>query len=175
MRRLSSFNLQGWVKEHRHLLKPPVGNKLIFSGEFKVMLVAGPNTRSDYHVEEGEEWFFQLEGDIVLKIVDNDQFYDVHIREGETFCLPPRIPHSPQRPENTLGIVIERERRSGELDTLQWYCQNDSCRKVLHSKQFFCTDLGKDLVPIINEYYSDESHRTCKSCGFVEHPPSPAT
>ncbi|CDF36937.1 unnamed protein product [Chondrus crispus] len=90
MGRLQAFNIQKWLSANRHLLVPPVGNKLLFEGEFKVMLVAGPNARTDYHIEAGEEWFYQLEGDMVLKVVDDGALYDVPISAGETFCLPAR-------------------------------------------------------------------------------------
>lgn len=173
MTRLQAFCIAKWLSENRHHLKPPVGNKLLYDGEFKVMLVAGPNERSDYHVDPAEEWFYQLEGDMILKVVENGEFYDVPINEGDTFCLPPNIPHSPQRLPNSIGIVVERERHSGELDMLQWFCQNESCRKILFQRKFFCTDLVKDLPPIINEFYSKLSNRTCSSCGFMEDlPPS---
>lgn len=168
---MRAFNIPKWLSENRHTMKPPVGNKLLFDGEFKVMLVAGPNSRTDYHVDPAEEWFYQLEGAMVLKVMENDQFYDIPINEGDTFCLPPKIPHSPQRFPNSIGIVVERQRKHGEVDALQWYCQNSACRKVLYHKQFFCADLVKDLPPIINDYYSDVTKRTCSTCGFVESAP----
>ena len=168
MGRLQAFNIHKWLQENRHLLKPPVGNKLLFEGEFKVMIVAGPNQRTDYHVENGEEWFYQLEGDMILRVVDKDEFYDIPISEGETFCLPARIPHSPQRMPGSIGIVIERERRYGEKDYMQWYCQNENCRNLLYKYEFFCSDLVKDLPPIIADYRADEKKRTCTQCGFIE-------
>ena len=174
MGRLQAFNIQKWLSANRHLLVPPVGNKLLFDGEFKVMLVAGPNARTDYHIEAGEEWFYQLEGDMVLKVVDDGAFYDVPISAGETFCLPARVPHSPQRMAGSLGIVVERERRQGELDCLRWYCQREECARVLFEREFVCTDLGKDLIPIMEEYYADAAKRTCTECGFVEEPPKTA-
>jgi len=121
--RLQAFNIQKWLAENRHLMKPPVGNKLLYSGEFKVMMVAGPNKRSDYHIEEGEEWFYQLEGSMVLKVHDKGEFYDIPINEGETFCLPARVPHSPQRMPNSIGIVVERERREGEIRLVFGRCR----------------------------------------------------
>lgn len=173
MSRMQAFNIMKWLSENRHLMKPPVQNKLLFSGEFKVMLVAGPNSRTDYHVELGEEWFYQLEGAMVLKVVEDGEFHDVPINEGDTFCLPASIPHCPIRYPDSIGIVVERQRKPGELDALQWYCQNESCRKLMYRKQFFCADLEKDLPPIIHDYYSDVSKRTCSACGFVENPPNP--
>lgn len=136
-----------------------------------MMVVAGPNSRTDYHVEEGEELFYQFEGDMVLKVVDNSEFYDVVISAGDIFCLPPKIAHSPQRPPHSIGIVVERQRRPGEIDALQWYCQNIECRDLLYRKEFFCEDVVNDLPPIIKDYYADEAKRTCAKCGFVETAP----
>jgi 3-hydroxyanthranilate 3,4-dioxygenase len=174
MKRLAAFNIGAWLAENRHLLKPPVGNKLLYSGEFKVMIVAGPNSRTDYHVESGEEWFYMLEGNMVLRVAPDGDFYDVPLGPGDTFCLPAGVPHSPQRAGGSIGIVVERERREGEMDALQWYCQNKTCRNILYRKEFFCVDLGKDLAPIISDYYTDGTKRACSECGFVEIPPAPS-
>jgi 3-hydroxyanthranilate 3,4-dioxygenase len=168
MGRMSAFNIRAWLADNRDKLTPPVGNKLLYAGEFKVMLVAGPNTRTDYHVEAGEEWFYQLEGSMVLRVVDDGEFYDVPIGRGDTFCLPAGVPHSPQRHAGSVGIVVERERGDGELDALQWYCQVETCRHLLFRREFKCRDLGKDLVPIVDEYFAQVSNRMCPKCGFVE-------
>lgn len=173
MTRLSPFNLNKWLEENRHLLVPPLGNKLLYDGQFKVMLVAGPNSRTDYHVEKGEEWFYQLKGELVLKVIENGDFYDVPLSSGDTFCLPAGIPHSPQRGPDSLGIVVERERKKDEIDAMEWYCQNESCRKLLHRREFFCESLEKDLSPVIAEYFADEKKRTCEACGFIERPAAP--
>jgi len=162
----SAFNLRKWVDEHRDELKPPVGNKMVFrDSEFLVMVVGGPNRRKDFHVEEGEEFFYQIEGDITLRVMESGQARDIPIREGEVFLLPPRVPHSPQRPENTVGLVIERVRRSGEMDHLVWFCE--SCGHTLHDAAFELEDLGRQLKPIIENFYADEALRTCRDCGAV--------
>ena len=96
------------------------------------MVVGGPNTRKDFHVDEGEEFFYQIEGDMVLNIFKNNKIENIRIKEGNIFLLPPRVPHSPQRFENTVGLVIERKRRDNELDGFQWYC--DSCNHLLYEK-----------------------------------------
>jgi 3-hydroxyanthranilate 3,4-dioxygenase len=167
---VSPSNLTAWVEENRDQLKPPVGNKMVWQdSEFLVMVVGGPNRRKDFHVEEGEEFFYQIEGDIVVRIIEDGKLRDVEIKEGEMFLLPPRIPHSPQRPENTVGMVIERQRKLGELDHLRWYCE--SCGEVLHDASFQLEDLGKQLKPVIEEFYATESLRTCKHCNAVMEPP----
>ena len=168
---IGALNLKDWVDEHRDLLKPPVGNKMIWNeGEFLVMVVGGPNQRKDFHVEDGEEFFFQIEGDITVRIKDNGETRDIPVREGEMFLLPAGIPHSPQRPAGTIGMVIERQRKIGELDHLRWYCEN--CGEVLHDASFQLEDLGKQLKPVIENYQADESLRTCKSCGTVMELPA---
>jgi 3-hydroxyanthranilate 3,4-dioxygenase len=166
----SVYNLKAWVQENRAQLKPPVGNKMVYRDrEFLVMVVGGPNRRKDFHVEEGEEFFYQIEGDIVVRIMEDGQSKDIPIREGEIFLLPARVPHSPQRPENTVGLVIERIRKEGELDHLRWYC--DHCGEVLHDSAFQLEDLGTQLKPIIENFYADEGLRTCKHCDTVMQPP----
>ena len=168
---VSPYNLKAWVEENREQLKPPVGNKMVWQdSEFLVMVVGGPNRRKDFHIEEGEEFFYQIEGDIVVRIMEDGQPKDIPVREGEIFLLPPHVPHSPQRPENTVGMVIERTRKEGELDHLRWYCE--SCREVLHDTAFQLEDLGTQLKPIIENFYADESLRTCKHCGAVMQPPA---
>ncbi|MBO3271337.1 3-hydroxyanthranilate 3,4-dioxygenase [Hymenobacter defluvii] len=168
------INLQKWVDEHRHLLKPPVGNQQVFKDnkDFIVMVVGGPNSRKDYHVDEGEELFWQLEGDIVVKIIEDGQPVDIEIKAGEMYLLPPGVPHSPRRPANTIGLVMERYRTTGELDGFQWYCEN--CGNKLYEEFAEITDIVAQLPPIMNRFWQDEHKRTCTVCGTVMAPPTPA-
>ena len=167
------FNLRRWVDENRALLRPPVGNKRIYrDSEFIVMVVGGPNARSDYHIDPAEEFFYQLQGDILLKTVDGGHALDVPIREGEILLLPPRVPHSPQRGSDTVGLVIERERRAGELDGFQWYCEN--CGQLLYEEFLAVTDIEKQLPPLFERFYSSEARRTCARCHAVMQRPARA-
>ena len=160
------FNLQKWIDEHRHLLKPPVGNKLVYEdAEFIVMVVGGPNARKDYHWEEGEEFFYQLEGDIIVKIQENGKAVEVPIKEGEIFLLPARVPHSPIRSEGSIGLVIERKRVNGEKDGLLWFC--DNCNTKLFDDYFVLNSIEKDFIPVFRQFYGSEELRTCKECGTV--------
>ncbi len=169
---LRPFNLKAWIEEHRHLLKPPVGNAVVWKdADFQVMIVGGPNARNDYHIEEGEELFYQIEGDITLKVIEEGAPRAIPIREGDIFLLPPRVPHSPQRPANTVGMVVERRRRKEELDHLRWYCEQ--CGEIVHDATFHCEDLATQLKPIIEGFYADKARRTCKRCGAVLEPPAP--
>jgi 3-hydroxyanthranilate 3,4-dioxygenase len=126
-------------------------------------MVVGSNTRKDYHVNEGEEFFYQVEGDIVLKVHDAGKIVDIPIRQGEIFLLPPRVPHSPRRPANTVGLVIERKRDAGQMDGFQWYCEN--CGEMLHEEFAHITNIVSQLPPIFERFYGDEAKRVCRKCG----------
>src|SRR5947209_40851 len=158
MPRLAPFNLRAWVDENRHLLKPPVGNKPIWSdGQFLVMVVGGPNARTDYHVNPGEELFYQVEGDIVLKIIEDGKPRDVPIKQGELFLLPAGVPHSPRRPANTIGLVVEQPRAFKENQHLRWYCQK--CGAILYDAEFQPADIGKQIKAVIEQFNGDPALR----------------
>ena len=164
------INFKSWIEENRHLLKPPVGNKVVYEDtELIIMVVGGPNARKDYHIDEGEEFFYQLEGGMVLRIMENRKPRDIQINEGEIFLLPPKVPHSPQRFENTVGLVVERKRQEGELDAFQWYC--DECNEILYEEYIQLTDIVKQLPPIFEGFWNNDAVRTCKSCfTYLEKP-----
>ncbi|KAM9721368.1 3-hydroxyanthranilate 3,4-dioxygenase isoform 2-T2 [Dama dama] len=124
--------VKAWVEENRGSFLPPVCNKLLHQKQLKIMFVGGPNSRKDYHIEEGEE----------------------------IFLLPAGVPHSPQRFANTVGLVIERKRLKTELDGLRYYVGDTT--DVLYEKWFYCEDLGTQLAPIIQEFFSSEQYRTGK-------------
>ena len=163
---VQAFNLRRWIDEHRHLLQPPVGNKRVFrDGDFIIMVVGGPNARQDYHVDPGQEFFYQLEGDMLLKTMQDGRAVDVPIREGEVLLIPSRLPHSPQRRANTVGLVIERQRRPGERDGFQWYCE--ACGNLLYEEFFELTDIEKQFPPVFERFYANRERRTCTRCGTV--------
>jgi 3-hydroxyanthranilate 3,4-dioxygenase len=164
------MNLQRWIDEHRHLLKPPVGNKCIYDGDFIVMIVGGPNARTDYHYDEGPEWFYQLEGEMTLRIQEEDAVRDIHIKAGDTFLLPPRIPHSPQRMPDSIGLVIERKRLPHELDGLQWYCER--CNQKIYEEYFHLLNIETDFPVVFDRFYRSYDHRTCNACGHFNPAPS---
>lgn len=166
----NAFNLQQWIDEHRHLLKPPVGNKCIVDGDFIVMVVGGPNDRTDYHWDEGPEFFYQLEGEMVLRIQENGKVRDIPIKAGEVFYLPPRVPHSPQRMAGGVGLVIERKRLASEKDGLLWYCER--CNHPLYSEFFALENIETQFQAVFDRFYGSVEHRTCKDCGHLN--PAPA-
>ncbi len=167
------FNLNKWIDEHRHLLKPPVGNQTVYkdTGDFIVMVVGGPNSRKDFHYNESEELFYQLEGDIVVRIQEDGKIVDIPIKAGDMFLLPAKTPHSPQRGENTVGLVIEKVREGNEIDGFMWFCEN--CHEKLYEEYLKVTDLVTQLPPVMNAFYADADKRTCKKCGHVMEPPVP--
>jgi 3-hydroxyanthranilate 3,4-dioxygenase len=167
---MTPFNLRQWIDQHRAELRPPVGNKRLFrESEFIVMVVGGPNARKDFHVDPGEEFFYQLEGDMLLRTVQDGRIVEVPIREGEVLLLPANVPHSPQRFANTVGLVIERERRRGEHDALQWYCER--CEHPLYSESFELHDIETQFPPVFARFFASPENRTCRQCGSVMEPP----
>ena len=168
------FNLKKWIDENRDLLKPPVGNQCLYkeAGDFIVMVVGGPNSRKDYHFNETEELFYQLEGDIVVKIIDDGKFTDIPIKAGEMFLLPARTPHSPQRGPGTVGLVIERVRKD-EMDGFMWFCE--SCGNKLYEEKLNVQDIVTQLPPLMERFYSSEKQRTCEKCGSIMQAPVKAS
>jgi len=167
---IQPINFKNWIEENRHLLKPPVGNQVVYDeGDFIIMVVGGPNSRKDYHVDPVEEFFYQLEGDMLLKIIEDGKRIDVPIKEGEIFLLPKDIPHSPQRFENTIGLVVEYKREEGDFDGFQWYC--DSCDELLHEVNVNLENIVTQLPPLFEAYWNNQDARTCESCGAVQEKP----
>lgn len=169
MQPLRAFNFQQWLAEHRHRLKPPVCNQVVFEdAEFIVMVVGGPNSRTDYHWDAGEEVFYQLEGDMLLKTVQDGRMVDIPIRQGEMLLLPPGVPHSPQRYADTVGIVIERRRRPDEQDGFMWFCEK--CGNKLHEEFLHVDDIVAQLPPVFDRFYSDPDKLRCDQCGHQMPP-----
>eukprot|EP00656_Telonema_subtile_P029470 TRINITY_DN32603_c0_g1_i2.p1 TRINITY_DN32603_c0_g1~~TRINITY_DN32603_c0_g1_i2.p1 ORF type:complete len:327 (+),score=70.09 TRINITY_DN32603_c0_g1_i2:59-1039(+) len=169
-------NVDAWFEENKALFSPPVCNKLMHKVQLNVMFVGGPNSRTDFHLDLGSEFFFQLKGNMELPTIQKGERKLVKICEGQVYLLPSRIPHSPQRPEEgSFGLVIEREREENEVDGLRWYTDFEKCDTVLYEKYFECHDLGKDLVPVVKEYKASTEclTNTPSASSVVEHPPFP--
>jgi 3-hydroxyanthranilate 3,4-dioxygenase len=165
------FNLQGWIDQNRHLLKPPVGNQQVYKGndDFIVMVVGGPNSRKDFHIDDGEELFYQLEGEIVVKIVEDGQIVDIPLKAGDLFLLPPGVPHSPRRSAGSVGLVVERYRKPGEKDGFVWYCEN--CGNKLYEEFVPVSDIVQQLPVVMNNFFDSLEKRTCTRCGTVMEKP----
>jgi 3-hydroxyanthranilate 3,4-dioxygenase len=164
------FNFRRWIEDHRHLLKPPVGNQQIWQDtDLIVTVVGGPNLRADYHDDPLEEFFYQLEGDMTLRILEDGKQRDIPIRAGEIFLLPPHVRHSPQRPApGSVGLVIERQRPPDLIDGFEWYCP--ACGALVHRVEVQLKSIVADLPPLFDAFYASIAKRTCGACGAV-HPP----
>jgi 3-hydroxyanthranilate 3,4-dioxygenase len=163
------FNIEAWIAEHRDLLKPPVGNVQIWQdADLMVTIVGGPNQRTDFHDDPLEEFFYQLSGNMVLRVMEEagKPPADLQINEGDIFLLPPHVRHSPQRPEpGSIGLVVEFARPTGDVDAFEWYCM--SCHQLVHRAELQLQSIVADLPPVFQGFY--EGERTCRACGAV-HP-----
>lgn len=162
--KLAPINFKKWIDENRELLKPPVGNRLVWEdADFMVTVVGGPNQRTDYHINEGEEFFYQIEGNVKIKILEQGKPREIELREGDIFLLPPLVPHSPQRPAGTVGLVLERKRRPEEKDGFMWIC--NQCGEKLYEEFFHLTHLVHQLPPVFERFYKNTENHICKKCG----------
>jgi 3-hydroxyanthranilate 3,4-dioxygenase len=163
------FNFNKWIDEHEHLLRPPVGNAQIWKdADFIVTIVGGPNARTDFHDDPLEEFFYQLRGDMVLRIMDEGRPRDLPINQGDIFLLPPHVRHSPQRPmAGSVGLVIERQRPDGVIDAFEWFCLE--CHTRVHRVEVQLKSIVDDLPPLFEQFYASVDKRTCPECGAV-HP-----
>lgn len=159
-----AFSFKKWIDENRHLLKPPVGNKVVWKDrEFIVMVVGGPNERTDFHVNRSEEFFYQLEGNMTLKVIDDQQkIRDIPIAAGDIYLLSANTPHSPQREAGSIGLVVEHKRAAGVQDGLQWYCEK--CQSKLYEEFFILENIETQFHAVFERYYNSE-HVNCKKCG----------
>ncbi len=168
-------NLWNWIEEHKDELKPPVSNQVVWRDDRDtiVFVSGGPNTRNDYHVNPTEEFFYQLKGDMHLPIVHEDGRREViQIREGEIYLLPAWVPHSPQRPADTIGLIIELKRPEGAKDALRWYC--DNCNEIVYEEQWTLENIALDLKRIMERFWTKDDLRTCKNCGTKVEKAEPA-
>ncbi len=167
------INLKEWVARHRDQLRPPVGNKYLYQGrDFFVMVIGGPNARNDFHVTKSEEYFYQVQGDITVRIREEGKIKDFKVREGETFFIPPNVPHSPQRPPGTIGVVVERVRPAGEMEHMVFFCE--TCGELVHDIEFDCKDIVEHFRDTMETFWKDDKRRTCKKCGTKVGKPAPA-
>ncbi|WP_010254149.1 3-hydroxyanthranilate 3,4-dioxygenase [Myroides injenensis] len=163
-----ALNIYKWIEENRELLQPPVGNKNIYplSDDYIIMVVGGPNARKDFHYNEAEEFFFQLEGTIYIDIQVEDQRKRITLKAGDIYLLPAKVPHSPIRTENSVGLVVEKKRKGAVgKDGLIWYCEN--CNTKLYEVYFELTNIETDFLPHFKHFYSSQELRTCKHCNTI--------
>ncbi|HTS38538.1 MAG TPA: 3-hydroxyanthranilate 3,4-dioxygenase [Candidatus Solibacter sp.] len=170
IKQLKAFNFQSWIEANKDKFKPPVGNAQVWEdGEMMVTVVGGPNQRRDYHDDPTEEFFYQLKGNIALRIMETPGKppIEIPIHEGDIFLLPKHMRHSPQRVAGSIGVVVEMPRPDGALDAFEWYCQN--CHQLVHRAEVKLKSIVKDLPPLFDQFYNNENLRKCKHCGAI-HP-----
>ncbi|MSP37127.1 MAG: 3-hydroxyanthranilate 3,4-dioxygenase [Deltaproteobacteria bacterium] len=168
MELLSTYHLKKWVKDNAQLFNPPIrtNHLLVHYKDFLVMILRGPNTRLDFHIQPGDEFFYQVEGEMELVVKpEGERRQSFRIQEGEIFVLPGGTPHSPRRFENTWGLVIERKRRQEEKEEFAWFCEQ--CDDLVLSRLVNQGDIPSQVSAVYNEFNGDVKLRTCKSCGYV--------
>jgi 3-hydroxyanthranilate 3,4-dioxygenase len=171
---LIAFDLWQWVEQNRHAFEPPVGNKVIWEdSQFTAMIIRGPNARRDFHVDPSDEIFYMLKGDRDLEYMQDGQRRHQAIREGELLLVPALTPHSPHRPADTWGLVVEVKRGPEQTESLRWFC--DRCDGLLHEVTMHVADIEGELKAVIQRFDASRELRTCRRCGYVqpEQPPVP--
>ena len=172
-RAMPAINLMKWIEENRHLLVPPTGNKAIWEDQnFMILVVAGPNSRGDFHINNDEEFYYQLEGDMHIRVREggrDGKTVNYPVRAGEMFLLPTGIPHSPQRPAGTLGLLFLRRRPPDDTDGCAWYCEN--CDAHMYEEHLHIDNFAEQLPPLFDRFYKNPEHSICKKCGTQATPP----
>ena len=167
MKPLLAFGLWRWIEDNRAAFEPPVGNKVIWEdSQFTAMVIRGPNARRDFHVDPSDEIFFMLKGDMELEYLEDGQRRSRIIREGEMCLMPALTPHSPHRPADTWGLVVEIKRAPDQKESLLWLC--DRCDARLHEVTMHVADIEKELKSAIEQFDASRDLRTCPKCGYVQ-------
>lgn len=165
---LSTFHLRRWVENNAQLFRPPfkTNHLLVHHKDFLVMILRGPNTRLDFHIEPGDEFFYQIEGDMELHLKPEGRRREVvTIKAGEIFVVPGGLPHSPRRFENTWGLVIERKRRAEEKEEFAWFCEQ--CDALVLSRVVNQGNIPSQVSAVYGEFNADPRLRTCRACGYA--------
>jgi 3-hydroxyanthranilate 3,4-dioxygenase len=160
------FSQKDWIEKNLPRASGAISNREIFRGsDFIYQVIRGPNARNDFHLDPFDEIFYQLQGDIAVHVVEDGRERAIPVREGAVFLLPKGVYHSPRRPANTIGLVVERPRKRDELDGIAWFCP--SCTHKLHEVKFWCDDIEQVLEKVVRTFNADLALRTCRQCGTV--------
>lgn len=165
---LSTYHLKRWIEENQSYFQPPFRtNRLLMNQkDFLVMILRGPNTRLDFHIDPGDEFFYQIQGDMELHVKpDNERRQVMKIKEGEIFVCPGGLPHSPRRFENTWGLVIERRRREDEREEFVWFCEQ--CDERVFFRVLNPQSIASQVSAVYNEFNGNEALRSCRACGYI--------
>lgn len=161
------FNLNRWIATRMAGDQGTVGNKEVFrQSDFIFQIIKGPNRRNDYHMDPYDEIFYQLEGTAFVVYRDaEDREQVATLRAGDVLLIAAFTPHSPRRPPDSIGLVVERPRAAHELDGLRWYCEG--CGRRLEDLWLPCQDIEVQLKQALDAFNTDLARRTCKHCGAV--------
>jgi len=163
---LRAFNLEQWIADNQASFSGPVANKEVFpQSEFIFQIIRGPNARNDFHIDPGDEIFYQLKGAIRVDVVEDGRRKQNILNEGDVLLVPAGVPHSPLRPAGSWGLVVERKRRLDELDGILWFCEQ--CNAELYRRNFDCRNIETEIRSAIDDFYAMEEQRTCRQCGAV--------
>lgn len=161
---LKNFNLKQWIDGNRENW----GQRRIIwqDSDFIAFVTRGPNSRKDFHIDPGDEIFYQLEGELNLHHITPGRKPEVTaIKAGELFLLPANVPHSPRRGEGSWTLVVERKRRPEEVDLFVWFCEN--CGTKLYETMVRFNDPTDAVKKATDRIHSDVKLRTCINCSQV--------
>lgn len=135
--------------------------------ESLAFVARGREYRSEFHIDPADEVMYMIRGDMRLHYRTPEGKEEVALlKQGSTIYTPAGVPHSPRFPPDAFVLVIERKRRSGEVDRFQWFCP--SCDSLLHEERFVVSDYTADPVSqAYRNFFDSETYRTCANCGTV--------
>jgi len=164
---LSKFNLQQWIEENR-------GNwgrrRTVWEdSDFITVVHRGPNRGKQFHINEGDEIFYQLEGELNFHYINSSDKREVLVlKPGEMFLLPANVPHSPRREEGSWTLVVERKRRPDKIDRWVWFCKSATTSSTRRRRDPAKDPAIKANITVENtnkRLRSDLALSTCKRCG----------
>ena len=161
---LKGFNLQQWIDENR-------GNwgqrRVIWEdSDFIAFVTRGPNRRKDFHINPGDEIFYQLEGELNLNYLGKERKAELALlKAGDLFLLPANVPHSPRRADGSWTLVVERTRQSKEQDRFIWICEE--CGNTLHETTVRFNEPSDAVATATAAMKADPKLATCSRCNAV--------
>jgi 3-hydroxyanthranilate 3,4-dioxygenase len=160
---LQSFNLQKWIDDNRG----DWGQRRVIwqDSDFIAFVTRGPNRRKDYHINPGDEIFYQLEGELNLHYLKGDKQELAVLKAGDIFLLPRNVPHSPRRADGSWTYVVERTRGQSELDRFIWPCEQ--CGNQLYETTVRFDDPSDAVKKATDSLRADPALATCNQCRAV--------
>jgi 3-hydroxyanthranilate 3,4-dioxygenase len=160
---LQGFNLQKWIDANRG----DWGQRRVIwqDSDFIAFVTRGPNRRKDYHINPGDEIFYQLEGELNLHYLKDTQHEVAVLKAGDVFLMPKHTPHSPRRADGSWTYVVERTRSNQEIDRFIWPCEK--CGNQLYATEVRFDDPSDAVNVATAALKADPKLATCKKCGEV--------